>query len=50
MTERRDELEPTQSDSIALLMSGLGLTKHDRPVVTPALDVEKRTKNPAAAI
>ncbi len=50
VTERRDELEPTQSDSIALLMSGLGLTKHDRPVVTPALDVEKRTKNPAAAI
>ena len=50
MTERRDELEPTQSDSIALLMSSLNLTKQDRPVVNPALDMEKRTKNPAAAI
>ena len=48
--ERREELEPTQSDRIALTMSQLGITKEDRPVVAPALAVEARTKAPAAAI
>lgn len=50
VTERRDELEPTVSDRIALTMGQLGLTRQDRPVVTPALEVERRTKGPAAAI
>ncbi len=48
--ERRDELEPTVSDRIALAMSHLGITKEDRPVVTPVLELEKRTKSPTAAI
>ena len=48
--EKRDELEPTQSDRIALLMGSLGVTREDRPVVTPALEVAARTKAPAAAI
>lgn len=48
--ERREELEPAQSDRIALLMSSLGVVKEDRPVVVPALELEKRTKAPAAAI
>ncbi len=48
--ERREDLEPNQSDRIALLMSSLGVTKDDRPVVGPALELERRTKAPAAAI
>ena len=48
--ERREELEPGQSDRIALTMSQLGITKDDRPVVAPALALEARTKAPAAAI
>ena len=48
--ERRDELEPTVSDRIALTMSKLGITPADRAVVGPALEVEKRTHAPAAAI
>ena len=50
VTERRDELEPLQSDRIALTMSQLGIARTDRPVVEPALGVEARTKAPAAAI
>lgn len=50
VAERREELEPGQSDRIALLMSSLGLVSQDRPVVRPALEVERRTKAPAAAI
>jgi len=48
--ERREELEPAQSDRIALLMSSLGITREDRPVVVPALELEKKTKAPAAAL
>ncbi len=48
--ERKEALEPVQSDRIALLMSSLGITTSDRPVVQPALDVQKKTKGPAAAI
>jgi uncharacterized protein (UPF0371 family) len=48
--ERRDELEPTLSDRIALTMSKLGISAEDRPVVGPALAVERRTKGPAAAL
>ncbi|MGK3816886.1 DUF1846 domain-containing protein, partial [Enterococcus faecium] len=48
--ERREELEPDQSERIALLMGQLGIEAEDRPVVRPALDVEKQTRGPAAAI
>ena len=42
VAERRGA-EPVQSDRIALLMSGLGLVSQDRPVVEPALEVERAT-------
>lgn len=48
--ERRDDVEPEDSEKIALIMSRLGITRSDRPVVEPALAVAKRTKGPAAAI
>ncbi|NLE97907.1 MAG: DUF1846 domain-containing protein, partial [Propionibacterium sp.] len=48
--ERAEMLEPDASERIALLMSQLGITQADRPVVGPANAVEKRTKAPAAAI
>jgi len=48
--ERREELEPTVSERIALTMSQLGIAQEDRPVVAPALDTERRTKAPAAAL
>ncbi|MDO5081828.1 MAG: DUF1846 domain-containing protein [Arachnia propionica] len=48
--EQRDQLEPDQSDRIALLMGQLGVSGEDRPVVVPALEKERATKAPAAAI
>lgn len=48
--EKREELEPTQSDRVALLMGQLGIAKEDRPTVLPALELERRTKGPASAI
>lgn len=48
--ERREELEPTQSDRLALILGSLGVVKEDRPVVQPALELERRTKAPASAI
>lgn len=48
--ERREELEPAVSERIALTMSQLGITAEDRPVVGPAIDTERRTKGPAAAL
>ncbi|MEO7586545.1 MAG: DUF1846 domain-containing protein [Arachnia sp.] len=48
--EKRDQLEPDESDRIALLMSSLGISRQDRAVVEPALKVAKRTQAPAAAI
>ncbi|MDO5735813.1 MAG: DUF1846 domain-containing protein [Propionibacteriaceae bacterium] len=48
--EKKDQLEPDESDRIALLMSSLGISAKDRPVVEPALRVAKRTQAPAAAI
>ena len=50
VAERREELDSHQSDRIALIMSTLGITREDRLVVRPALEVERRTKGPAAAI
>jgi len=48
--ERRGELEPAQSDRVALLMGQLGVEGIDRPVVPPALELARRTKAPASAI
>ena len=48
--EHRDQSEPTQSERIALLMSKLQITVDDRPVVRPALERDKATQAPAAAI
>lgn len=48
--ETRDQLEPDESERIALLMSSLGVSGTDRPVASPALLTAKRTQAPAAAI
>ena len=48
--EHRDQSEPIQSDRIALLMSKLQISREDRPVVLHALEKQKLTKGPAAAI
>lgn len=48
--EARDVQEPTVSDRIALLMGQLGIAAEDRPVVLPARELAKRTRNPTAAI
>ncbi|WP_235750642.1 DUF1846 domain-containing protein [Nigerium massiliense] len=48
--EKRDELEPALSDKVALLMGQLGISATDRPVVSPALALAKKTKAPASAI
>ncbi len=42
--------ESTVSDRIGLLMGQMGITVHDRPVVDPALALQKKTGGPAAAI
>ncbi len=42
--------ESTVSDRIGLLMGQMGITVHDRPVVDPALALQKQTGGPAAAI
>ncbi len=48
--EKREALEPDVSERIALLMSRLGVSETDRPVVEPARRRAKRTRGPAAAI
>ena len=50
VVERREQLEPSESDRIALLMASLGISGKDRAVVGPALQVAKRTQAPAAAL
>ena len=50
VNETRNDLEPIESDRIAIVMGKVGVSRTDRPVVEPALKVEKKTKNPAAAI
>ncbi len=50
VVERREQLEPVESERIALLMSSLGIGREHRPVVGPALRMAKRTQAPAAAI
>ena len=48
--EKRDEAEPVVSERIAILMSRVGITPTDRPVVEPALELERKTKAPTAAM
>lgn len=48
--EKREDLDPIQSDHIALLMSSLGLKDTDRPVVPPARRLGEKTRQPASAI
>lgn len=50
VAERQEELETIQSDRIAMLMTKLGISKEDRPVVEPAVKLAKKTKAPAAAL
>ncbi|MGL4831498.1 MAG: DUF1846 domain-containing protein [Propionibacteriaceae bacterium] len=50
VVEAKDQLEPVQSERCALIMSRLGFDKADLPVVTPALELAKATKAPAAAL
>ncbi|WP_022868657.1 DUF1846 domain-containing protein [Schaalia vaccimaxillae] len=50
VTEKKEMTDSVQSDRIALLMTKLGITREDRPVVKPALKVAKATKAPASAI
>lgn len=50
VAEKRDQLEPTESDQIALLMSSLGISGEDREVVGAAIAMAKTTHAPAAAI
>lgn len=50
VAEKRAELDPAASERIALLMSGLGVSATDRPVVSPARDLAAQTQAPAAAI
>ena len=48
--EKREMLEPVQSERIALLMARLGISTADRPVVAPALETARITGAPASAI
>lgn len=50
VTEKRDMLEPIQSERIALSMAKLGISRVDRPVVAPALELAEQTGAPAAAM
>lgn len=50
VNETRNDLESEESDRIAIVMGKLGISRLDRSVVEPALKIEKKTKNPAAAI
>lgn len=48
--EEDQQLEPDESDRVAIIMGALGVDVWDRPVVEPALKVAERTGAPAAAI
>ena len=50
VNEASHQLEPTVSERIGLLMSHLGITVHDRPVVDPARELAATTDAPAAAM
>lgn len=48
--ERRTDSEALESGRIALVMAKLGITKHYRPVVDPALALARSTASPASAL
>lgn len=48
--ERRDELDDTLSQRVAMVMSKARTSIDDRPVVAAALEVEERTGAPASAM
>jgi uncharacterized protein (UPF0371 family) len=48
--EKRYGRDSTESDRIAIIMGKLGVDRFYRPVVTPALQIEKKTKDPGSAI
>lgn len=48
--EKKAEAEAQASERIAIIMTKLGLSRTDRAVVEPALEKEKATHQPAAAI
>ncbi len=50
VTEKRNELDPVASHKISLLMSRLGVSVTDRPVVAPARKLAEETQAPAAAM
>lgn len=50
VTEKKELVEPVQSERIALLMTKLGVVAEDRPVVGPCMRLAAKTKAPAAAI
>ena len=47
---REDTTDHTVSSRIEVIMKRLGVTKEDRPVVTPALELAERTEQPASAV
>lgn len=50
VAEKRDVKDPVESQRIAIVMSKLGITRQDRPVVVPALELARKTHLPASAL
>ena len=50
VAEHRDELDPVESERIAIIMGKLGIDTRYRRPVEPALQVAKKTRAPGAAI
>lgn len=50
VAEKKQAKDPIESDRIAIIMGKLGVGRLDRPVVKPALEVERKTKQPGTAI
>ncbi|MDD7465642.1 MAG: DUF1846 domain-containing protein [Actinomycetaceae bacterium] len=50
VSEKRHELEPKMSESIALLMAKVGVTPESRPVVPAARAIAQQTGQPGSAI
>ena len=48
--EKRAGTDSHESDHIAIIMGKLGIDRNYRPVVRPALEIERKTKNPGSAI
>lgn len=48
--EKQEQLEPEESDRVAILMGALGIDVWDRPVVGAALAAAERTAGPCAAL